>query len=179
MTIELHIQSILSQAEVHSFVLMPNHFHLILSTPLRNLDKIMQVIMSSSTRIINAKARRSGHLYSGRYYWSLIQSPIYYACAYKYVYRNPVKASLCAKVHDWQFSTFAGLIGATHLPIPIAQPLFIQRYIPKDICQLDSWLNIPYSTENSDKIKKALRRKTFKLPIDRKKRKPCELEMGL
>jgi chromosomal replication initiation ATPase DnaA len=43
------------------------HFHLLIETPLGNLNKLMQNINTSYTVWINKKYRRSGHLFQGRY----------------------------------------------------------------------------------------------------------------
>ncbi len=47
---------------VHSYVLMSNHYHLIIETPNANLSKAMQYINGSYTTYVNTKRKRSGHL---------------------------------------------------------------------------------------------------------------------
>lgn len=50
---------------IHSYVLMSNHYHLILETPDANLSKAMHYINGSYTTYINEKRKRSGHLFQG------------------------------------------------------------------------------------------------------------------
>jgi putative transposase len=80
--------------KIHAFVMMSNHFHLLITTPHEDLGKVMETFMRSITRTMNAKSGRTGRVFGGPYHWSLINSNVYYDCALKYVYRNPVKAKL-------------------------------------------------------------------------------------
>ncbi len=52
---------------VHCYVLMSNHYHVVIETPKANLSKVMQYINGSYTTYINTKKKRSGHLFQGRY----------------------------------------------------------------------------------------------------------------
>jgi REP element-mobilizing transposase RayT len=51
---------------IHSYVLMDNHYHLVLETPRGNLLKVMHGVNSSYTGYFNRKYGRSGHLFQGR-----------------------------------------------------------------------------------------------------------------
>ena len=53
-------QTITSGAEIHALVLMPNHFHLILTTPEDNLGVVMSKLLSYVTKEANLRAGRSG-----------------------------------------------------------------------------------------------------------------------
>lgn len=174
--------SIVCGARIHAFVMMSNHFHMIVSSPELDLGEIMQHYGSSVTRAYNRKSGRNGHLFGGRYRWSLIDSPIYYAHALKYVYRNPVKAGLCDRVEDYSFSSLHGLCGKSYLPFPVSPLARETRHsgrIPDEMDSLLSWLNTPYRAEDSECIRRALRRKVFTFPVDRKTRIPSHLESGL
>lgn len=86
--------SVQGRLRVHAFVLMPNHFHLIASTPDADLDRVMMDFMRTITRTIQFISGRTGHIFGGPYRQSLIDSTRYFAHAFKYVYRNPVKGGL-------------------------------------------------------------------------------------
>ena len=159
---------------------MGNHLHLLISTPGWGLDKVMAEFGSGVTRTFNLISGRSGHLFGGRYRWSIIQSPLYYACAFKYVYRNPVRAGIVERVESHEFSTLHGLLGKAHLPFPIHFCELDRKgfsYIPEDLIEMLEWLNKPFKKEEQEAIGKGLRRKVFKLPIDRSLRAPIELSM--
>ena len=159
-------------ALIHSLVLMSNHFHLKISTPESDLGIVMRDFSRSITRTLNLKSGRSGHIFAGRYRWSLIQTPDYYSAAYKYVYRNPVKAGICEKVEDYPYSTINVVTGARKTPLPLTHPLdgAGDILIPEDPIQLLSWLNRPYSAETDRSIALGIRRKNFQFARDPKTR---------
>src|SRR5687768_2108167 len=49
--------------EIHTFVLMSNHFHLIASTPQANLDQVMRYFLTEFSRAINVRADRINHVF--------------------------------------------------------------------------------------------------------------------
>jgi putative transposase len=112
---------VLFEIELHSVVMMPNHIHMILTTPSPEYDlgRAMCMFMSQFTKQTNLRTGKSGHLFGGSYHRSAIQNSRYYYHAFKYLYRNPVRAGLCERVEDYKFSTFAGLCGEMDLTVPL------------------------------------------------------------
>jgi len=53
--------------QVHAYVLMPNHFHLVVETPQPNLVAKMKWLLSTDTSRFNRRHKLFGHLFSGRY----------------------------------------------------------------------------------------------------------------
>ena len=178
-TQELYRISLLYGIETHAFVLMSNHFHLLVTTPSDDLGKVMQDFSASVTRTFNRVSGRSGHLFGGRYKWSQIRSPLYYATALKYVYRNPVRAGIVDKVESYPFSTLSGLLGNSHLPVPLHYPRPDNQelsFVPRESDDFVDWFNQPFSKEIQEALDKGFRRKLFELPRDRKTGKVLELE---
>lgn len=174
--VELQLQAMQHGIRIHAFVLMPNHFHLLLTTPHAPISEVMRPVMSSSTRIINAHSARTGHLFGGRYQWSVITSRLYFSHALKYVMRNPIKAGLAESVAEYPFSSYPGSLGLAHQPLTILPPLLgLDGLVPKDAEEFDKWVNQPHEQEANEAIKKALKRKIFKLPVKRHKKKTAEL----
>jgi REP element-mobilizing transposase RayT len=166
----------LYEVEFHSFVMMPNHIHTILTAPdpENNLGNIMRYFMSQVTQRTHRKSGKTGHLFGGPYHWSLIKDSRYYYHALKYVYRNPVRANLCETVQDYSFSTFQGQIGACHLPFPIHFTRSgLEQYLPAEdpLYWLD-WLNRPFEAEVEKQIQMGLRKKLFGPRIDQKTKRP-------
>ena len=58
---------------VHAFVLMSNHYHLLLETPQANLSQGMGWLQNAFTRRINTQRRLWGHLFGGRYKAILVE----------------------------------------------------------------------------------------------------------
>ena len=53
--------------QVHAYVLMPNHFHLVVETPQPNLVAGMKWLVGTYTSRFNRRHNLFGHLFSGRY----------------------------------------------------------------------------------------------------------------
>ena len=91
---------------LHAYVLMTNHYHLLLETPNANLSKIMHYLNSSYTAYINKKRDRSGHLFQGRYKAILIQKENYLLELSRYIHLNPVKAGMVEKPQGYPHSSY-------------------------------------------------------------------------
>jgi len=83
--------SVIYQAEVLTYVLMSNHFHLLVKTPLGNLQEFMRHFNISYTAFFNRRHRRPGHLYQGRYHSFLIDADHYLKEVSRYIHLNPFK----------------------------------------------------------------------------------------
>lgn len=147
---------------IHSFVLMSNHFHLLLTTPNANLSEAMQYFMRNTSRELTRAGNRINQSYGGRYFRCLIEEDHYYLHAYKYFYRNPVVAGLCENVEDYPFSTLSGLLGTNHLLIPLVE----DRQLLTDPKATLQWLNTPSNAENWVAVGNSLKRKIFYFPKD-------------
>ena len=79
------------QVDLHAYVLMSNHFHLMVSTPKGNLSEFMRHFNISYTAAYNRRHRRVGHLYQGRYKAILIDQDSYLLELSRYVHLNPVR----------------------------------------------------------------------------------------
>ncbi|PIY33381.1 MAG: hypothetical protein COZ07_02320, partial [Candidatus Infernicultor aquiphilus] len=76
---------------LYSYVLMSNHFHLLLETPLANLSEFMRQFNITYTSYYNRKYNRVGHLYQGRYKSILVQKDNYLHILSRYIHLNPVR----------------------------------------------------------------------------------------
>lgn len=76
---------------LHAYVLMPNHFHLVVRTAEANLSECMRHFNISYTAAFNRKHRRVGHLYQGRYKAFLVDADSYLLELSRYVHLNPVR----------------------------------------------------------------------------------------
>jgi len=79
------------QVELHCFVLMLNHFHLIIKTPLANLSRFMQRLNTAYTVLFNSRHNRAGHLFQGRYKAILVDADSYLLELSRYVHLNPLR----------------------------------------------------------------------------------------
>jgi putative transposase len=77
--------------EIHAYVLMNNHFHLIVETPKGNLSEFMRHFSITYTAAFNRRHHRVGHLYQGRYKAIVIDRDHYLLELSRYVHVNPVR----------------------------------------------------------------------------------------
>lgn len=82
--------------QVCAYVLMSNHYHLIVHTPEANLVSGMKWFQGTYTKRYNMRNQVWGHLFQGRYKSMVIDSeePEYFRAACDYVHLNPVRAYL-------------------------------------------------------------------------------------
>jgi REP element-mobilizing transposase RayT len=82
--------------QVHALCLMPNHFHLVVETPRRNLVAGMKWFLGTYTARFNRRHGLAGHLFGGRYKALLVDStaPGYFRAVCDYVHLNPARANL-------------------------------------------------------------------------------------
>lgn len=78
-------------ADLHCFVLMPNHFHLLAQTSRANLSRWMHWLMVAYTVYNNRRHRCSGHLFQGRYKSFLVEGGDYLLGLSRYLHLNPVR----------------------------------------------------------------------------------------
>lgn len=166
----------LYQLKVHAFVLMPNHFHLIVTTPKDDLGVVMQWFISSVTRTLNQVSSRSGRVFGAKYFRSLIDNLNYFDIAMKYVYRNPVKAALVEKVEHYKFSTLNSISGDLRLKLKIEPAYDFPTLIPSHGSWKEylGWMNQPFKSEDEERIQQAFRRRVFKLSRSGWKRSPTK-----
>lgn len=145
----------------HHLVVMPNHFHLVGSTPKSNISAIMRDFMLFTTQKINTRAGKINRLYGGRYRWTVVQGPYYFYCLERYVYQNPTRSFIVNKVQDYPWST---LVKDQHLMLKNES---FSEYIPPNGQEYLDWLNQNPPEDFVDNMKRALRRKVFKFPVDK------------
>ena len=98
-------------------VLMDNHFHLLLETPLANLSEFMRWFNITYTSHYNRRHKRSGHLYQGRYKTILVEKDSYLHVLSRYIHLNPVRtkqkenASLTEKKRHLKSYPWSSLLG--------------------------------------------------------------------
>lgn len=96
------------EVNVHAYVLMDNHVHLLLSAnDPSHISRVMQHIGRKYVPYFNHKYGKSGTLWEGRFKSSMIESEQYLLCCYRYIELNPVRANMVTKPEDWKWSSYA------------------------------------------------------------------------
>lgn len=115
--------------KVEAFVLMNNHYHLLLFTPNANLDKFMKILNSTISGFIRRKTGRINHIFGGRYKWSLIDNLSYYQNVTRYIFQNPIRANLCKRCEEYKLSTIYYQVNKQQLPFSLPAKFTDQKFI--------------------------------------------------
>lgn len=98
--------------DVHAYVLMPNHFHLLLTPRTeQGLPQFMQAVGRSYVRYFNNRHGRSGTLWEGRYRGTVLQAEDWLIPAMVFLDLSPVRAGLVQKAGDWPWSSYGASAG--------------------------------------------------------------------
>ena len=101
---------------IHAFCLMDNHIHLLIQVADTPLAKIIHNLSFRYTRYINAKQKRTGHLFQGRYKAILIDADNYLLQLVRYIHNNPVRANISSQCDDFQWSSHNSYCGKNSIP---------------------------------------------------------------
>jgi putative transposase len=95
------------RASIHAYVIMPNHFHLLISIPEGN--SISTFMRDLKKRIAYEYFENLGIVH--RPFWQsrfddlLIYTEEQYRIKFNYIHNNPVKAGLVQNMEDWEYSS--------------------------------------------------------------------------
>lgn len=93
--------------DIHAWVLMTNHVHL-LCTPQQDgaVSLMMQSLGRRYVQYFNYQYRRSGTLWEGRYKSCLVQAERYLIEVYRYIELNPVRAKMVEDPSEYVWSSY-------------------------------------------------------------------------
>jgi REP element-mobilizing transposase RayT len=92
--------------DIFAYVLMNDHYHLLVRTRRANLKKAMQWFGTTYTQRFNRRHFRSGHLFQGRYKSIIVQNNAYLLQLSYYIHRNPLRAGVVRRLADYRWSSY-------------------------------------------------------------------------
>jgi len=95
----------------HAFCAVPNHYHLLIETPVGNLSCGMKFLNGVFTQAYNRAHERTGHLFEGRFNSKLVFQDSYFLVLTRYIVLNPVHAGLVSAPSEWKYSSYASTCG--------------------------------------------------------------------
>lgn len=101
---------------LHAYVLMGNHYHLLLETPEPNLSRGMHRINTVYSQSFNRRHERAGHLMQGRFKAILVEKERHLLELVRYVVLNPVRAGIVKEAGDWPWSSYLATAGLQRPP---------------------------------------------------------------
>lgn len=98
--------SVRFETDIFAYVLMDNHYHILLRTNRANLSKGMQWLGATYTRRFNNRHLRAGHLFQGRFKNIIVQNDAYLMQLSCYIHRNPLRAGIVKRLADFTWSSY-------------------------------------------------------------------------
>jgi putative transposase len=116
------------ELDIFAYVLMGNHYHLLVRTHQANLSRAMQWLGVAYSTWHNARHQRSGHLFQGRFKSFLVPETEYLYRLLLYIHRNPLRAKIVAKLADWRWSSYLPLGYGRQRPEWFQPPLVLKYF---------------------------------------------------
>ncbi|MFO1034834.1 MAG: transposase [Hyphomicrobiales bacterium] len=106
-----------------AFCLMPNHIHAILvPSDADGLRAALAPTHRSYAGLVNARRRRTGHFWQGRYGCAVMDEE-HLAAAFRYVLRNPVDAKMVEAPEQWAWSSARAYLKGREDGLTVTQPM--------------------------------------------------------
>lgn len=112
---------------IHAYALLPNRVQL-LATPsdADGLGKMMQSVGRLYVPYFNARHRRTGSLWEGRFRATVIDAEQYFLGCAHWIEFQPVQAGLAADMAAWPWSSHAHHLGQRREPWLVDHPIYWQ-----------------------------------------------------
>ena len=95
------------QCDIHAYVLMTNHVHLLITPHIENgVSKVMQSLGRYYVQYFNYTYNRTGTLWEGRYKATLIDSEHYLLTCSRYIELNPIRANMVEHPSQYPWSSY-------------------------------------------------------------------------
>ncbi|HWO40388.1 MAG TPA: transposase [Candidatus Eisenbacteria bacterium] len=101
---------------LYAYVLMTNHFHLLLEQERLPLSRFMQVLLTSYAQWHNQRYRHVGHLFQGRYRSLVCDKESYLLELTRYIHLNPVRAKMVTRPDEYPWSSYRVYLGEPSRP---------------------------------------------------------------
>lgn len=102
--------------ELFAYVLMPNHYHLLLSTPLPTLSRGMKQLGGVYSQRFNRRWSRAGHLFQGRFFSLHVERESHLLELTRYMAMNPVRARIVDEPSKWRWGSYRSAAGLEPAP---------------------------------------------------------------
>ena len=142
--------------EVWSYVMMPNHVHLILVPADEDgLRRALAPVHRRYAGHVHARLKRTGHFWQGRFGCAVMDED-HLGAAVRYVAMNPVRAGLVGRAADWRWSSTRTLLGLDDDGLTSTAP--VRERIPDLGALLDS-------AEDAERTMRLRRAETIGRPV--------------
>jgi putative transposase len=102
--------------EAHAYVLMSNHFHLLLHCPQGQISTAMQRICGQYGAAFNQRTQREGPVFTSRFKSVPVSSDAQLVQVGRYIHRNPLAIVPARALHTYRWSSLGAIVGTRRLP---------------------------------------------------------------
>ncbi len=134
---------------IHGFVLMSNHYHLLLENQRENLSHGMRQINATYAKYYNKKYNRSGHFWQGRFKSRFVFDESYLFVLFKYLEFNPIEAKISKKAGEYKYTLLHDIIKGSIRPC-MRDSFVLQWY--DSTAELLEVIGLKISVEEFEKI---------------------------
>jgi len=119
------------EVDIIAFVLLNNHYHLLLRTNHPNLSKSMQWLGTTYTTIFNLNHSQKGHLFQGRFKSILVENEPYLMQLSYYIHRNPLRAGMVQRLIEFPWSSYPAYAYNRRRPDWLKTDLILSQFEPE------------------------------------------------
>jgi REP element-mobilizing transposase RayT len=116
------------EVDIFAYVLIANHYHLLIKTERANLSKAMQWLGVTYTCRFNLKHKRCGHLFQGRFKSILVQNDAYLLQLSCYIHRNPTRAKIVRRLAQYPWSSYPAYAYGRQHPKWLKKDLILSQF---------------------------------------------------
>ena len=128
--------------EIYSYVLMDNHYHLLIKTSALNLSLLMRQINSRYSMYFNRKYKRVGPLWQGRFKSWYVYDEQYLKSLVKYIEFNPIKANITQKIGEYRWAMSSRVVQIQGLNYELIERSNLkERFSKKELQDIDHFFN--------------------------------------
>jgi REP element-mobilizing transposase RayT len=114
--------------QCYAYCLMPNHYHLVLTTPTGVLSRGMRQLNAVYAQRFHCRHNSVGHVFQGRFKSILVDREPYLLEVCRYVVLNPVRAGLVKKCETWRWSSYLATVGRGPKPSFLASEWLLEQF---------------------------------------------------
>ncbi|WOE69027.1 transposase [Hydrogenimonas thermophila] len=167
--------------EIFSFVLMSNHYHLLMKINNENLSQIMQKINSRYSIYFNKKYKRVGPLWQGRFKSWYVYDDLYLATLARYIEFNPIKANITKNIGEYKWSMSSNSVKFSMLNFKLIEKIdFTKEFDEKELEKLDEFMKAKVEIKNGEfQLKEKLPLESYFLKESDKHKKSDTREVAI
>ena len=128
----------------------------------------MSYFLTNLSKYLNFKTKRKNHIFGTRYHPTIIKDIRHFINIIRYIYQNPVRASMVTNVHDYPYSSLGFYTGHNNHGIIISPDDFTKDMFRLGLDARSKWIEFIEHTFNNDELdilRTSLNRAKFKFTV--------------